>query len=243
MCRGEDVLPASSTTSISDSITSSSSINSTTSSDDDASPTTTKLDAVLLPPTTSNTNTTKNEYEKGRAEDGACIQGSLRIKHDKQQAPDDKLRIGILGQWYDVTQFAKHHPGGDIIYDFMNCDATAQFLAYHDLSVLDKYKLKKSTETYEYNIEQPGGSKFQGAWMKLNDKFEKEGRYTTPISFLFSRIAILVVSFIFMIIGIQYYLDTATHIHNHSIRCIPYCMYGYGNDMATIGFHYARYDA
>mmetsp|Transcript_12598 Transcript_12598/g.21003 ORF Transcript_12598/g.21003 Transcript_12598/m.21003 type:complete len:500 (+) Transcript_12598:218-1717(+) len=126
----------------------------------------------------------REAYCKGLAEDGAVINGSLRPVHRGE------LLIGVEGKWYDATKFGKYHPGGDIIYEFENKDATAQFLAYHDPNILKKLKLKIKGE---YDV--PGGNDFHMAWLRLNAKFEKEGRYKTPIGFLYSRVAILIALF------------------------------------------------
>lgn len=43
-----------------------------------------------------------------------------------------QVRVGVRGKWYDVTQFIERHPGGDVLLEFQDRDATAQFIAYHD---------------------------------------------------------------------------------------------------------------
>lgn len=40
------------------------------------------------------------------------------------EAGEKPLLVGIKGQYYDITEFAKRHPGGDIIYDWVGGDAT-----------------------------------------------------------------------------------------------------------------------
>lgn len=158
-------------------------------------------------------------YARGKANDGTTIPGTIRRlaftasigKSEEENAevvsPAPLAIIGISGKMYDATKFAHHHPGGDIIYEFHNKDATAQFLAYHDMSILDRYKLKVMS-TYQFDPRKPGGSSFQAAWMKLNEKFVKEGRYQTPISFLLSRIILL--------IGFAIGMFTMIHLYNAS---------------------------
>ncbi|KAL3937165.1 MAG: hypothetical protein SGARI_002260 [Bacillariaceae sp.] len=154
------------------------------------------------PSTSSTTHYFKEDYTKGRSDDGTVIHGSLRPRRDPKQSP---AIIGIQGKWYDATKFAAHHPGGDIIYEFHNRDATAQFLAYHNVKLLERYKFSVKGE-YEFDFDAPGGSKLQGAWMKLNQKFQAEGRYEpTPLSFLASRVAILVAAFVIMFSMIHVY--------------------------------------
>jgi delta8-fatty-acid desaturase len=167
---------------------------------------------------------TTTSYEKGRAEDGCTIHGSLRPKYQQQQHNEQEQQlqptnpplrpaiIGIQGTWYDATRFAKHHPGGDIIYEFHNQDGTAQFLAYHSVKILERYKLPiastRNGGTYDFDADQPGKSRMQGAWMKLNEKFEREGRYQTPLSFLYSRIAILILCLVGAISMIRVYVNS-----------------------------------
>jgi delta8-fatty-acid desaturase len=144
----------------------------------------------------------KDDFARGRADDGAVIYGSLRPKYIPKQSP---AVIGIQGKWYDATKFAAHHPGGDIIYEFNRKDATAQFLAYHSFKILEKYKLPLKGE-YDFDDNAPGGSSLQGAWMKLNAQFEGEGRYDpTPLSWLAKHVAILVVCFAVMFPSIRVY--------------------------------------
>lgn len=166
-----------------------------------------------------NDGLSKDQYQQGIAADGQVINGSLRPKYcsindDSAEGKDGSTStkrpamIGILGKWYDASNFAPHHPGGDILYEFHNRDATAQFLAYHDSRILtDRIRLTVRGE-YEYDTEKPGGSAFQGAWMKLNAKFEREGRYATPLSFLLSRVAILVAAAAGMMIMVYQYNST-----------------------------------
>ncbi|KAL3905423.1 MAG: hypothetical protein SGARI_004472, partial [Bacillariaceae sp.] len=145
--------------------------------------------------TTTTAHHLKEDFAKGRADDGAVIHGSLRPKYTPKQSP---AVIGIQGQWYDATKFAAHHPGGDIIYEFHRKDATAQFLAYHSPEILQKYKFPTKGE-YDFDEAAPGGSTLQGAWMKLNAKFEAEGRYQpTPLSWLAAHSAIIATCFVVM---------------------------------------------
>ena len=144
--------------------------------------------------------TTMVTNELGRAEDNNVIIGSVRPSHTK----GDPLWIGVRGTYFNVTSFAKYHPGGDVIYEFHKQDATAQFVAYHPPLLLERLKLKVEG-TYEYNEEKPGGSAMQGDWMKLNDKFEREGYYETPMAFIWSRVYIVVGFFIGMFLFLALY--------------------------------------
>ncbi|KAK8969837.1 Delta(8)-fatty-acid desaturase [Platanthera guangdongensis] len=56
----------------------------------------------------------------------------------KHSSPSD-LWISIQGKVYNVTDWVKHHPGGDIpLFDFAGQDATDAFLAFHPASAWKK---------------------------------------------------------------------------------------------------------
>lgn len=162
----------------------------------------------------------KSDFVPGCAEDGVKINGTLRPKHDPKHST---VIVGIQGTWYDATKFAAHHPGGDILYEFHQKDATAQFLAYHDRNILCQRCKLPTRGSYQFDEKAPGGSKLQGAWMRLNDKFEKEGRYSTPLSFLWSRIAILVLACAGMLSMIHLYNKTQSRL---SFLAAAVCMAG-----------------
>lgn len=70
--------------------------------------------------------------------------GLTREEVKKHCKPDDAWII-VDGDVYDVTKFAKMHPGGQqLLLDYAGTDATEDFFGLHRLEVLDKYKrLKK----------------------------------------------------------------------------------------------------
>ena len=51
-----------------------------------------------------------------------------------------KKLIGYRGQWYDVTSFVKHHPGGEVIEKFVGQDATCAIESMHKFDVLSNRK-------------------------------------------------------------------------------------------------------
>lgn len=70
---------------------------------------------------------------------------SLTLADVKKHSKADDAWIVIDGDVYDVSKFAKMHPGGkQTLLDYAGQDATEDFFALHKLEVLDKYKrLKK----------------------------------------------------------------------------------------------------
>jgi delta8-fatty-acid desaturase len=107
------------------------------------------------------------------------------LRKQIQSSAANPLLIGIRGKWYDVTSFVPHHPGGDILLDFVGQDATSQFIAYHDEKTV--LKVRKPAGTYDYKP----ADEMDEEWLKLNDKYEKLGYFETPLSFVLSRVAIL----------------------------------------------------
>lgn len=158
----------------------------------------------------------KCDYTLGQAVDGVTIVGTIRLKRPLLAEPNNKnpppCTIGIRGVWYDAAKFAAHHPGGDIIYEFHQKDSTAQFLAFHDPKILTQRIKLAVIGSYDFDKHAPGGSTLQGAWMKLNDKFEQEGRYTTPISFLWSRVGIIVAAYGSALVFFHLYLTTQSYV-------------------------------
>lgn len=51
--------------------------------------------------------------------------------------------VGVKGRWYDVSAYVAFHPGGDIICEFHQKDATYHFLAYHDEKVRAQMRRKE----------------------------------------------------------------------------------------------------
>lgn len=69
---------------------------------------------------------------------------ALTLAEVKKHNQADDAWIVIDGDVYDVTKFAKMHPGGkQTLLDYAGRDATEDFFALHKLEVLDKYKRMK----------------------------------------------------------------------------------------------------
>ena len=56
-----------------------------------------------------------------------------------------RVLLAIKGMWYDVTDFMSEHPGGAAILQAssMKVDATPNFLAVHDASLLDTSSVRE----------------------------------------------------------------------------------------------------
>lgn len=106
----------------------------------------------------------------GQNAEGTCIKEALRPVLPE----NDKVLVGVRGNWYDVTSFVPHHPGGDVLLDFAGRDATAQFTAYHTGSVLAK---RKPVGTYDWDEDAPGGDAMEGDYFKLAARFRKLGYF------------------------------------------------------------------
>mmetsp|Transcript_30460 Transcript_30460/g.45076 ORF Transcript_30460/g.45076 Transcript_30460/m.45076 type:complete len:483 (+) Transcript_30460:518-1966(+) len=167
--------------------------------------------------TTDKNSKKADDYVVGRAHDNHKIFGSLRPKRK-----DGELKIGIDGKWYDCTKFAKHHPGGDIIWEYQNKDATVHFLAFHDRKLLSR--VKATGKTYEFNRERPNGSVMDGDWITMSDKFEALGYNKVNLPFLYSRWAIVAACaswmFLHLYIYLNYSKDSSWAMLSFPLACI-----------------------
>lgn len=146
----------------------------------------------------------------GRSIEGNLIINSLRPAQQEDHNADGKKKkklVGIRGKWYDVTTFVPHHPGGDVILEFVGRDATAQFMAYHSPKVLAK---RKPVGSYDFDPDKPGGEAMQGDWMKLVDRYEAMGYFQTPLSFVASRFAITFGFLLTALLSIYVYNQTSS---------------------------------
>eukprot|EP00051_Salpingoeca_urceolata_P032182 m.14560 g.14560 ORF g.14560 m.14560 type:complete len:394 (+) comp4844_c0_seq1:155-1336(+) len=57
------------------------------------------------------------------------------------------MRIAVDEEWYDLTKWAKYHPGGDtILKEFDNCDATEAFFSLHSQEAVEKLRRMQPQE-------------------------------------------------------------------------------------------------
>lgn len=102
-------------------------------------------------------------------------------------AQNEEMKVGVDGSWYDVTQFAKHHPGGDIIYEFLGKDATSQFHAFHSSEVLKRFKPKG---TYKVQMDPA-----EAAFVDFVVKLEERGFFKPEMTFYAKKVAVCVALF------------------------------------------------
>jgi len=102
---------------------------------------------------------------------------------------DKPILIGIRGNWYDVTSYVGHHPGGDVLLEFAGQDATAQFLAYHDEEVVLRHRKPVGTG-YVWDQKRPGGDALEGDYLRLHQRFKSLGYFKTDMTWLAQKVAI-----------------------------------------------------
>eukprot|EP01017_Pseudomicrothorax_dubius_P033835 TRINITY_DN4570_c0_g1_i2.p1 TRINITY_DN4570_c0_g1~~TRINITY_DN4570_c0_g1_i2.p1 ORF type:complete len:631 (-),score=136.61 TRINITY_DN4570_c0_g1_i2:315-2207(-) len=115
------------------------------------------------------------------------------VKHDKH----DDCWIVIHGKVYDISQFAKQHPGGSMIFDGAGGDCTSMFESYHPLYMTkagppEKYCIGE-VDNYEpfYSYD---GTFFTTVKERVEKALKpKERRYS---NLFFVKAAVILVSFI-----------------------------------------------
>lgn len=87
----------------------------------------------------------------------------------------ERKYIGYRGQWYDITKFIKHHPGGNIIERFVGQDATHVIETAHRGDVLT---LRRPINA-GYDGTSPGyqPTSFGRQMLALHHRLQKEGFY------------------------------------------------------------------
>uniref|UniRef100_A0A7S3D168 Cytochrome b5 heme-binding domain-containing protein n=1 Tax=Palpitomonas bilix TaxID=652834 RepID=A0A7S3D168_9EUKA len=108
----------------------------------------------------------------------------------KKGTPDN-MWLEIEGKRYDVTNFAKVHPGGHVIEYFNQKDATEAYLSIHSRELLEKYKhllVKEKTEPLPV-------TRIQQKFRALEEKYRKEGLYEPQPFFFFWQLAVAITLF------------------------------------------------
>ena len=158
-----------------------------------------KNDRVDEPAETSDENAPSYQQVRNRLttpyKDKESSQLPLTSCHDYIQYmrthPNAKV-IGIGGKLYDVTNFIKVHPGGDIIERFIGKDSTSAFNGFHEKDVL-KYRFPVGT--YEMKPVDFTST----ALAKLHKSLREDGFFVTDKVWFAKKIA---VTFTFLLVTI-----------------------------------------
>lgn len=112
-------------------------------------------------------------------------------KHNKV----DDIWLVIEDSIYDVSKWAKWHPGGEIIYKFAAKDCTEVFLVNHNLDNKMKAKLRafkigkiaESEKNYSSEIKE---------FRELIKELKEEGFYETSYFYYFIKVSVVILSFL-----------------------------------------------
>jgi len=120
----------------------------------------------------------------------------------KAEAPkSQQLRLVIEGKEYDVPeQWAKTHPGGSVIYQFHDRDASDVFHSFHPSSTIQRMGKWKSRPKESLVV--PAETQ---AFRELRDWAEKEGYFkASPLYYLFQFLQIVGIFSVAFALSIQY---------------------------------------
>lgn len=145
----------------------------------------------------------------GLAGDGAQIDGGGFCRSIPEVASKGgNIHIGVCGDWYDVTDFVWKHPGGDIILEYADRDATLIFYAFHPRGVLEKRR-DMICGTYDYKP-----TIHETAYMRLYRDFEERGFFASTSMWWYGcHVAFVVFSIITAVIVARYGVAFTTSCH------------------------------
>lgn len=109
------------------------------------------------------------------------------------------MQVGVDGNWIDVKQFAQHHPGGDVIFEFFGRDATSQFYAFHSPSVLKRFK---TVGTYDMTATETGKEPSEMAFLEMVKRLDAEGYFGSEESYYYRKVAICAGLMIGVVVGL-----------------------------------------
>ena len=143
---------------------------------------------------------------------GAMNPEGRRIKSiiRQERGASEEVRVGVRGKWYDVSKFVERHPGGDVLLEFQDRDATAQFVAFHDEAKVLKHW--KPVGTYEFDEAAPGGDPLEGEYLKLAAHFEREGYYETDMRWFARRLALIAMMLLGALLGAIAYVQAGSRL-------------------------------
>lgn len=143
---------------------------------------------------------------------GALNAEGYRIKEAirQQRGASGEVRVGVRGKWYDVSNFVERHPGGDVLLEFQDRDATAQFIAYHDEAKVLKHW--RPVGTYEFDEAAPGGDPLEGEYLKLAAHFEREGYFETDMRWFAGKLALTTMMLLGALLGAIAYVQAGSRL-------------------------------
>ena len=121
----------------------------------------------------------------GKAGDKKPIFEAVRITPHVVAEAGGRLCIGVDGSWYDVTGYVDHHPGGDIIKEFIGQDATSVFHAWHPPHILGK---RRKCGAYDSKCKDP----VELAYRQLQKRAQEEGWYDTDMFWFAEKVAAII---------------------------------------------------
>ncbi len=118
--------------------------------------------------------------------------------------------IFIDGTIYDITDFAKIHPGGSVIHYYANSDATAAFNEFHFRSTYAKVILKSLPKLKNIPIHYPENKELLNDFYLLKQKLTALGFFKPSLLHITMRIAEII--FIFFTASFLFYLKKNTFL-------------------------------
>lgn len=98
-----------------------------------------------------------------------------------------KKLIGYRNQWYDITNFIRRHPGGDVIEKFVGKDATSVIQTFHKNNVMKHWK-----PYAEFNSD---FDKFEIEMQELETYLTENGYYGTSVAWYLKKCFYILVLF------------------------------------------------
>eukprot|EP01059_Diplonema_ambulator_P036377 TRINITY_DN9036_c1_g1_i1.p1 TRINITY_DN9036_c1_g1~~TRINITY_DN9036_c1_g1_i1.p1 ORF type:complete len:699 (+),score=166.16 TRINITY_DN9036_c1_g1_i1:104-2098(+) len=110
---------------------------------------------------------------------------------------ESQQRIGVRGNWYDVSEFVKYHPGGDVLKEFHGKDATLQFEAFHNPRLIDRYT---PVGTYAYKMTDP----LEAEFLELLNTMWETAWFDVPMQWYIGKAAFCAGLFAAAVYGVLY---------------------------------------
>eukprot|EP00043_Microstomoeca_roanoka_P001359 m.32270 g.32270 ORF g.32270 m.32270 type:complete len:112 (-) comp10771_c0_seq2:837-1172(-) len=83
------------------------------------------------------------------------------------------MKVTIDNEWYDLTKWAPHHPGGQRILErFDGHNATEHFYSLHSAKAIKQFKRMRPVEAKEPVVDE---SKIDQAFRELREQLRRDG--------------------------------------------------------------------